>query len=122
MEFLEDLNIAGETCPPAETVSGNFDVYRLEEGMPITVKDVWSYRALFPAKVFADECIARACSVYTDREDIKKLLKIPKFSHKVIIVINIKENDGVLLKTFMNSHYSWWISKEFDLAAVKEAL
>jgi hypothetical protein len=121
MEFLEDLNIGGETCPPAEAVSDIYTVYRLVESVPIKIEDVWSYRALFPTKVFkVDECIARSCSVYTECEDLKNLQKIPKFRKRVIILINIKENDGVLLKTFKDSHWSWWISKKFDLAAVKE--
>jgi hypothetical protein len=122
MEFLEDLTIAGETCPPVKAVSGRFAVYRLVDGVPIRIEDVWSYRVFFPAKIFKDECIARACSVYTKCEDVKNLRKFPKFRKKTIILIPIKEHDGVLLKTFEKSHYSWWISRAFDLTAVKEVV
>jgi len=121
MEFLEDLNIPNEICPPLEAASGRFTVYRLVDNIPIEVEDIWSYRMLYPAKIFKDECIARACSVCTDSKDLERLRKIPNFRTKKIIAIDIKEKDGVLLKTFTNSHYSWWISKEFNLTSVKEA-
>ena len=121
MEFREDLNIQNVTCPPAEAVSRKLNVYRLVDNIPIRVEDIWSYRTLYPTKIFKDECIARACSVYTDCKDLERLWKMPNFNRKKIIAINIEEKDGVLLKTFANTHFSWWISKEFNLAAVKEA-
>jgi hypothetical protein len=120
MEYREDLNIPNEICPPLEAVSGKFTVYRLVDSIPIRIEDIWSYRMLYPAKVFKNECIARACSVYTDSKDLKNLWKIPNFRLKKIVAINIEEKDGVLLKTFSNSHFSWWISKDFNLAAIKE--
>jgi hypothetical protein len=125
MEFFEDLNIEGRTCPPKEAVSGRFTVYRLADNIPLQVKDIWSYHTLYPIKVFPDECKARACSVYTEREDINNLRKMPKFKGKKAVLITIEEKDGVLLSTPSKagkSHHSWWISKEFDLAAVKEAV
>jgi hypothetical protein len=121
MEFREDLYIPNKTCPPAEAISERFTVYRLVDNIPIRVEDIWSYRALYPAKVFKDECIARACSVYTDFKDLKRLCKMPKFKMKKIVAISIEEKDGVFLKTFSDSHFSWWISTAFNLAAVKEA-
>jgi hypothetical protein len=121
MEFREDLNIPNETCPPAEAASGKFIVYRLVDNIPIKVEDIWSYRTLYPTKVFGSgECMARACSVYTDCKDLNKLFKMPKFKGKMMVVINIEEKDGVLLKTSTFSHHSWWISKEFDLTTVRE--
>ena len=121
MEYREDLNIPGKICPPIDAVSGRFTVYRLVDNFPIQVEDIWSYRMLYPIKIFKDECIARACSVFTDPKDLKKLWKIPNFKAKKIVAIDIEEKDGVFLKTFSNSHFSWWISKEFNLTTVKEA-
>ena len=84
------------------------------------IDDIWSQRALHPAKGFKglDECIARACSVFTNQEDLNKFQRMPKFKMKKMVAISIKEQDGVLLKTFSGSHFSWWISKKFNLAAV----
>jgi hypothetical protein len=125
MEFREDLNIPGKTCPPAEAAPGKYVVYRLVDNIPLKVEDIWSYRALYPAKVFRDECIARACSVFTDYKDLNGIRKVPRFKGKKIVRIAIEEKDGVLLSTPSRtgkSHYSWWISKGFDLVSVKEAV
>ncbi|MDR1286537.1 MAG: hypothetical protein LBK08_02915 [Treponema sp.] len=128
MEFLEDLNIKGMTCPPKGALPHKLIVYRLVDNMPITVKDIWSYRALYPVKVFrADECKARACSVFADCEEAKNLQKMPKFRKKKIVLINIEKKDGVLLNTpgrMGKSHHSWWIAKEFDVSSdnIKEAI
>jgi hypothetical protein len=128
MEFLEDLNIAGITCPPKEASPQELVVYRLVDNMPITIKDIWSYRALYPVKVFkADECKARACSVFTDCKEAENLRKLPQFREKKVIVINIEKKDGVLLNTpskAARSHHSWWIAKEFDISSdnIKEAV
>jgi hypothetical protein len=129
MEFLEDLNINGMTCPPKEAVPQELAVYRLVDNMPITIKDIWSYRALCPVKVFEgiDECKARACSVFADFKEAANLRKLPRFREKKIILINIKEKDGVLLNTpnkAAKSHHSWWIAKEFDISSdnIREAV
>jgi hypothetical protein len=74
MEFLEDLNIPNKTCPPEEAAPGRYIVYRLVDNMPLKVEDVWSYRVLYPEEVFKDECIARACPVFTDCKDLKNLI------------------------------------------------
>jgi hypothetical protein len=124
MEYREDLNIPNAICPPTEAVSGKYTVFRLVGSIPIKVEDIWSYRTLYPTKVFKDECIARACSVFADSNELKELRKIPNFKGKKIVVIDIVEKDGVLLKTpskAHKSHISWWISKEFNLTTVKEA-
>ena len=124
MEYREDLNVPNIICPPSEAASGKYTVYRLVDNIPLKVEDIWSYRTLYPAKVFKDECIARACSVFTDNRELKELRKIPSFKEKKIVVIDIVEKDGVLLKTpskTHKSHISWWISKEFNLTTVKEA-
>ena len=123
MEFLEDLNIPNMICPPTEAVPGRFVVYRLVDNIPIKIEDIWSYRALYPAKVFKiNECQVRACSVYSKYLDAIDLQKVPNFKEKRIVRIDIVEKDGVFLKTSSKSHFSWWISREFDLTAVKEAV
>ena len=121
MKFLEDLSIQNMTCPPKEAAPGRFVVYRLVDNVPMKTEDIWSQRALYPAKVFkgVDECVARACSVFTDCNDLNNVRKIPRFRMKKVVAIAIGKKDGVLLNTFADSHFSWWISREFKLAAVK---
>jgi hypothetical protein len=127
MEFLEDLNIKDMTCPPENAAPQELVVYRLVDTMPITIHDIWSYRVLYPEKVFKDECKARACSVFINCEDARNLQKLPPFREKKIICINIERKDGVLLNTpgrMGKSHHSWWIAKEFNISSdnIKEAV
>lgn len=122
MEFLENLAIPNVLCPPLGAVPRNMVAYRLVDGIPIQIEDILSHRILFPTKLFPDECIARACSIFADIKDLTKLRKIPKFKTKRIVAINIREKDGVLLKTFGDSHFSWWISLSFDICSIREAV
>jgi hypothetical protein len=128
MEFLENLDVPGLTCPPKSASPAKMAVYRLVDHTPMEPDDIWSYRKIYPNKVFrVDECKARACSVFTDREDVIKLKKIRNFKNKKLVLINIEEKDGVLLNTpgpIGKSHHSWWISKIFSITAnnVKEAV
>jgi hypothetical protein len=127
MMFLEDLNISGMTCPPEDAVPYELGVYRLVDNMPIKTEDIWSYRTLYPAKIFKDECKARACSVFADCEAVKNLQKVPQFKKKKIVRINIEKKDGVLLNTpspTAKSHYSWWIADTFNISSnnIREAI
>jgi hypothetical protein len=119
MEFIENLNIEGGICPPAAAFSGKTVVYRLVDTIPVQTSDFWSYRKIQPAKHFGvSECQARSCSVFIDYNEAKQLLKIAKFREKRIILINIKESDGVMVQTpsrTLKSHHSWWISRAFDI-------
>jgi hypothetical protein len=120
MKFLENLNIKGMTCPPKDASSQELVVYRLVDNMPMKIEDIWSYRALYPAKVFKDECKARACSVFANREDAGNLQKMSHFRRKKIVRINVEKKDGVLLSTpnqMAKSHYSWWIADAFNISS-----
>jgi hypothetical protein len=129
MEFWENLNINGMTCPPEDAVPKELVVYRLVDNIPIKKEDIKSHRALYPEKAFTnvDECQVRACSVFTDCNYARNLKKLRKFREKKIILINIEKKDGVLLNTpnkTTNLHYSWWIAKEFDISSdnIKEVV
>ncbi|GHV04710.1 hypothetical protein FACS189485_10590 [Spirochaetia bacterium] len=128
MEFLEDLNIPGLTCPPEGARPVDMSVYRFVKHNPVEPSDIWSYREEYPGKVFHGKykCQARACSVFVDHEDVTKLGKMSPFKNMKLVLIYIKEKDGVLLNTPAlngNSHHSWWVSREFTITAdnVKEA-
>ena len=66
-----------------------------------------------------DECIARAVSLFKNKGDALKRLKLPKFKHAVIAVVELEPKDGVMKKTFRDSHYSWWRSTNFDIKQAK---
>lgn len=120
MEWFEDLP---KYCPPADVKECNGDYYRIANGNPATSSDFFSQRRMQPDKVFkgngVDECIARAISLFKDKEDAQKRLKLPKFRHSVIAVVRLEPKDGVMKKTFRDSHYSWWRSTDFNANQAK---
>lgn len=113
-EWFEEL--PGQ-CPPAE--ASNFErfvCYRLCEGTLPAERDFLSHRTLFPKKVFrVPECQARAISVYKEAKDLDFVLKLPAHRHKNKVKITLGQDDGAVMKTGNDSHYSWWRSKRFDL-------
>lgn len=120
MEWFENLP---QFCPPSDANPCNGTYYRMAEGNPATSKDFFSQRRLQPNKVFKgqgiDECITRAVSLFGDLEDAKKRLKLPKFRNAVIASVALNPKDGLMKKTFRDSHYSWWRSKCFEVEKAK---
>ena len=108
MEWFEDLPVA---CPPSDATPCNGEYFRIDNGNPATSPDFFSQRKLQPNKIFVgkgiNECIARAVSLFKDKDDAQKRLKLPKFRHSVIAVVELEPKDGVMKKTFRDSHYSW---------------
>ena len=108
-----------DRCPPEDAYAPSGEhFYRISQGIPVEDSDFFSQRKMAPEKVFAgdgiDECIARAISVFSDVEDAKKKLKLPKFRGGCIAEIVLNVSDGVVKKTFKQSHYSWWRAQSFD--------
>ena len=120
MEWFEDLPVA---CPPSDATPCNGEYFRIANGNPATSPDFFSQRKLQPNKIFVgkgiNECIARAVSLFKDKDDALKRLKLPKFRHSVIAVVELEPKDGVMKKTFLDSHYSWWRSTNFDVKQAK---
>lgn len=105
-----------EFCPPLKAIAPQSEkFYRVAKGDPTQNSDFFSQRKLQPDKQFnVDECIARAISIFKDTEDALRLSLLPKFKGGVIAEIILTERDGLIMKTFKNSHYSWWRTKQFD--------
>ena len=66
-----------------------------------------------------DECIAHAISLFADEKDVARRLKLPKFRHANVAELILQPKDGVIKKTFSDSHYSWWRSNDFDVSQAK---
>ena len=120
MDWYEELP---ELCPPVDAIPCNGRFYRIANGNPASDRDFFSQRKLQPNKVFkglgVDECIARAVSLFSDLDDACRRLKLPKFRHANIVEVELTPKDGVMKKTFSDSHYSWWRSKSFDVLQAK---
>lgn len=45
--------------------------------------------------------------------------QLPKFRNANISEVILQPKDGVMKKTFSDSHYSWWRSVDFDISQTK---
>lgn len=66
-----------------------------------------------------DECIARSISLFLEVSDVTRRLKLPKFRNANIAEVTLQPKDGVMKKTFSDSHYSWWRSFDFNVLQAK---
>ena len=89
----------------------------------LLIQQISFQRKLQPDRVFKgpdiDECIARAISLFSDRKESERRLKLPKFRNASIALVELKPKDGMIKKTFGIAHYSWWRTKVFDVSQVK---
>jgi hypothetical protein len=120
MNWYEQLP---ELCPPVDAVPCEGTYYRIAKGNPANDGDFFSQRKLQPNKVFTglgvDECIARSISLFSDINDATRRLKLPKFRNAQIAGVTLEPKDGVMKKTFSDSHYSWWRSTNFEVSQAK---
>lgn len=110
-----------ESCPPAEAeeIAKAREVYRLVRTNPPTLDDFRSQRAEKPDAVFSnvDECRARGLSVYANRADCEKTLKLSRFRRHQICKVTLNEGAGRIQQTFQPSHHTWWPLAGFDILA-----
>lgn len=117
------FEILPDQCPPndAEHCSGTY--YRIANGNPAISDDFFSQRKLQPNKIFVGngitECITRSISLFSNKSEIEKKLKLPKFRHANIAEVCLYPKDGMIKKTFGNAHFSWWRTNEFDVSQAK---
>jgi hypothetical protein len=120
MNWYEQLP---ELCPPVDAVPCEGTYYRIAKGNPASNGDFFSQRKLQPNKVFTglgvDECVARSISLFSDINDAIRRLKLPKFRNGQIAAVTLEPKDGVMKKTFSDSHYSWWRSTNFEVSQAK---
>lgn len=112
-----------EQCPPEDAKECNGIYYRIANGNPATSADFFSQKRLQPDKIFTgegiDDCIVKSISLFSDRKEIEKRLKLPKFRKGVIAEVRLEPKDGMIKKTFGNAHYSWWRTNEFEVSQAK---
>ena len=112
-----------EQCPPEDAKECNGIYYRIANGSPATSADFFSQKRLQPDKIFTgegiDDCIVKSISLFSDRKEIEKRLKLPKFRKGVIAEVRLEPKDGMIKKTFGNAHYSWWRTNEFEVSQAK---
>lgn len=108
-------------CPPetAEEITAERQVYRVVRSDQPTEDDFRSQRAMKPNAVFQDvsECLARELSVFSDRRDGEKLLKLPRMRGGMLAPVRLKSGAGHIQQTFKHSHHTWWPFADFDILA-----
>lgn len=82
-----------EQCPPEDAKECNGIYYRIANGNPATSTDFFSQKKLQPDKVFIgkgiDDCIVKSISLFSDRKEIEKRMKLPKFRKGVIAEVRL---------------------------------
>ena len=109
-------------CPPDNAFSPEgFTFYRLSNSEKPTESDFLSQRALSPTSNFkgVSDCVALSLSVWDDINKCLNLTKLPRHKGKSVLLLKLKREDGLVLKTFKPNHFSWWRTKSFDFSTVE---
>jgi hypothetical protein len=119
-EWFEELP---DQCPPEDAIECNGVYFRIANGNPATSEDFFSQRKLQPDKIFKgegiDDCIVKSISLFSDKKEIEKRMKLPKFKKAVIAEVKLEPKDGKIKKTFGFAHYSWWRTNHFNVSQAK---
>lgn len=117
------MNCYQNNAPPTDANYCKGRYYRIANGNPATNEDFFSQRKLQPDKTFKglgiDECITRAVSLFSDKSEAEKRLKLPKFKKANIALVELEPKDGMIKKTFGIAHYSWWRTTDFNVSQAK---
>jgi hypothetical protein len=103
-------------CPPEKAKKEQLTVYRIVGNNPPLECDFQTTKQEHPHRGFEEKdiCNANAVSVFKNRTDVEKKKNHPrlakKFAGKMIAQGTIDTHDGVTLKTYSDSHMSWWIN------------
>ena len=117
MSYRETLP---DGCPPdaAEEIAESREVFRLVRGNPPTLDDFRSQRAEKPNAVFqVSECQARGLSVFAERRDSERALKLPTLRGRLICRLRLEPGAGRIQQTGRPSHHTWWPLAAVDILA-----
>lgn len=118
MNYREPLP---EGCPPdaAEDIIASQEFFRLVRTNPPTEEDFLSQRAKNPHRNFSriTECQARGLSIFSERADSQRALKLPNLRGCLICRVMLEEGAGPIQQTGQHSHHTWWPLADFDILA-----
>ncbi len=120
---MEWFEVLPEQCPPSDAKQCEGCYYRIANGNPATTEDFFSQKKLQPDIIFRglgiDECVTRAVSLFSEKGEAERRLKLPKFKKANIALVTLEPKDGMIKKTFGIAHYSWWRTKNFNVSQAK---
>ena len=94
------------------------EVFRLVRNTPPALDDFKSQRAEKPDAVFqVSECQARGLSVFADRRDSGRALKLSTLRGRLICRLRLEMGAGRIQQTGRPSHHTWWPLAAFDILA-----
>lgn len=113
-EWREDLP---ERCPPMEAKTTSDYYYRLTNNFPPTDLDFVSKKIEEPDRKFkCGECIARACSVFSEKSGCENQKKLPLHKNQKVVRVKLDESSGLVMQTGRDKkHYSWWRDRRFNI-------
>jgi hypothetical protein len=117
MSYREPLP---EGCPPdaAEEIAASREVFRLVRNNPPALEDFRSQRAEKPHAIFqVTECQALGLSVFAERRDSERALKLPTLRGRLICRLRLDGGAGRIQQTGRPSHHTWWPLAAFDILA-----
>lgn len=118
MRYREPLP---EGCPPdsAEEIAASRRVFRLVRTNPPTEEDFKSQRAKQPSRQFPGiaECQSLGLSVFGNRQDLDRLLKLPRMRGCLPCSVTLATDAGSIQQTGQPSHHTWWPLADFDILA-----
>ena len=118
MPYREELP---ENCPPgtAAEIKESIEVFRLVRSSSPSESDFRSQRAERPERVFpgVTECQALGLSVFTDRVEIQKRLRVPKMKGRKVCRLELTAGAGHIQQTGRGSHHTWWPYSDYDILA-----
>lgn len=106
MSYREQLP---EGCPPeaADEIAVPRDVFRLVRSSPPKVDDFRSQRAEKPDAIFqVSECQARGLSVFAERRDSERALKLPTLRGRLICRLRLEAGAGRIQQIGRPSHHT----------------
>ncbi len=117
MTYGEPLPVG---CPPdvAEEIAQPRELFRLVRSLPPVEEDFRSWRAEQPQRGLPKElteCQARGLSVYAERYDLERILKLPKFRGRWICRLRLRAGAGRIQQTGRPSHHTWWPLADYDI-------
>jgi len=111
-----------ENCPPEDVCIADNDVfYRFTKKADVIESRDWmNYRTLYPKRRWTKEEIILASGLsLTDNADRflqeRKLPGVKKRPWKGIAKISLIPEDGVILQTMSEHHFTWWRTTMCDL-------
>ena len=94
------------------------EVFRLVRSNLPTLDDFRSQRAERPNAVFQlSECQARGLSVFANRQDSERALKLPRLRGRFVCQLQLDAGAGRIQQTGRPSHHTWWPLAAFDILA-----